>query len=141
MKSRYFRLEEFLTSSTARQKSIENLPSWTVIENLEELALFLDGMRDKWGSGINISSGFRNEKLNRAVGGVSNSSHLTGNAADLQPSNGRFDEFVAFVKNYLRDKDFDECIIESNKRTRWIHFSLYNNKGEQRRKLFNITLR
>ena len=138
--SKYFKLEEFLTSSTARQKKIENLPSWEIIEHLEELALVLDDLREKWGSGIKISSGYRNEKLNEAVGGVRNSAHLSGWAADIQPSNGRFQTFIIFVKDYLKDKDFDECIIEMNSKARWIHFALRSKKGEQRRKLFNITL-
>jgi hypothetical protein len=44
----YFSLEEFLDSSVARQKSISNLPSWEVIEHLNELALFLDDLREAW---------------------------------------------------------------------------------------------
>ena len=91
--SKYFDLEEFLDSSVARQKSISNSPSWEVVEHLKELALFLDDLREAWGSGIRISSGFRNKALNKAVGGVDNSCHLTGNAADLQPINGKMKEF------------------------------------------------
>ena len=73
--SEYFELEEFLVASTARQKSIENVPSWEVVQNLRSLAQLLDWLRQDWGSGIRISSGFRCEKLNKAVGGVSNSAH------------------------------------------------------------------
>lgn len=139
---KYFRLQEFLTSSTARQRSIENLPSWEIIEHLNELALMLDGMRDAWGSGIKVTSGFRNEDLNKAVGGVETSAHMSGYAADIVPSNGRFDAFVGFLKIWLKDKDFDQCIIEENKRkgTRWVHFGLRNRKGEQRRQLFSMSV-
>ena len=136
----YFDLEEFLTSSTARQKSIENLPSWTIVENLAELGLFLDEIRKEWGSGIKVTSGYRNEKLNTAVGGVLNSCHRLGYAADIVPSNGKFDEFVEFLKEYLKGKHYDQCIIESNKKTksRWVHFGLYSPTGLQRHNLFNI---
>lgn len=139
---RHFRLEEFLTSSTARQRSIENLPSWEIVGHLNELALFLDGMRDAWGSGIKVTSGFRNEDLNSAVGGVETSAHMSGYAADIVPSNGRFDAFVGFLKIWLKDKDWDQCLIEENKRkgTRWVHFGLRNRKGEQRRQLFNMSV-
>ena len=140
MASKYFKLEEFLTSSTARKYSIENLPSWKVIEHLNELANFLDGLREKWGSGIIISSGFRNPELNKRVGGVSNSIHLTGYAADLQPSNRNFEAFKNCVVSYLKDKKFDELIIEQNKKTKWLHLQLYSNNGFQRRKIFGITL-
>lgn len=137
--SRYFKLEEFLTSSKARQKSIENIPSWEIVEHLKVLANFLDGLREAWGSAIAISSGFRNPSLNKAVGGVDTSLHLKGYAADLQPKNGKMKEFKKFVVDYLKDKQFDECIIEKNKSAEWIHIQLYSNNGFQRRKVFSIT--
>lgn len=137
-KSKYFRLEEFLTSSTARQKSIENIPSWEVIEHLNELALFLDGLRASWGSGIIISSGFRCDKLNKAVGGVPNSVHKIGYAADLQPANGDIEGFKRFVANWLQGKAFDEAILERKGKVEWVHLQLRSNNGFQRRKVFSM---
>ena len=137
---RYFTLEELLTSSTARQKSIENLPSWEIVENLNELAFFLDGIRAAWGSGIKVNSGYRNEKLNVAVGGVLNSAHRLGYAADIVPSNGKFNEFVEFLKGYLQNKNFDQCIIESSKASRWVHIGLYSPTGLQRKRIFNMSV-
>lgn len=134
----YFDLEELLTSSTARQKSIENLPSWFVVEHLIQLGLFLDEIRTEWGSGIRVTSGFRNDKLNSAVGGVINSVHRLGWAADIVPVNGKFDEFVEFIKEWAKNKNFDQIIIESNKKSRWVHIGLYSPTGLQRKKLFNI---
>lgn len=134
MGGKYFKLEELLTSSTARQKSIENLPSWTVIEHLDELSRFLDGLRSDWGSGINVNSGYRCEKLNNAVGGSKTSVHKLGYAADLYPSNGKFKEFVEFVRKWLADKQFDQALIEKNsKGGKWVHIGLYNNAGQQRK--------
>ena len=141
MISKYFKLEEFLTSSTARQRSIENLVSWVIVERLNELALFLDGLREAWGSGIIVSSGFRNKALNAAVGGVADSLHLKGWAADLQPANGDMKGFKRFVINWLKDKDFDEAIIEKNKKgVEWIHIQLYSNNGFQRKKVFKLNV-
>lgn len=136
--STYFILEEFLTSSTARQKSIENVPSWEVVLNLQKLATFLDWLREDWGSGIRVTSGFRNYALNKAVGGVAESCHQYGTAADIQPVNGKMDEFKKFVVEWAKDKLFDEIIIESNKKTTWIHIQLYSPKGYQRRKVFSL---
>ena len=141
MTSKYFKLEEFLTSSTARQKSLENLPSWEIVEHLNELALFLDDLREEWGSGIIVSSGFRNDKLNDYVGGVPTSVHKIGYAADIQPANGKFEDFVKFIKNWAIDKRYDQIIIESKGKTKWVHVGLYNMQHQQRRKLFNITVR
>ena len=134
--AKYFKLEEFLTSSTARQKSIENLPGWDIVEHLNELALFLDDLREAWGSGINVTSGFRNEKLNKSVGGVVSSVHMIGYAADIQPSNGKFAEFAKFVEEWAKNKSYDQIIIERKKTTRWIHIGLYNNAHKQRRMCF-----
>lgn len=135
---KYFTLEELLTSSTARQKSIENLPSFSIVESLLELAHFLDGIREAWGSGIRVTSGYRNERLNVAVGGVLNSVHRLGYACDLVPVNGKFDEFVEFLKKYLSDKKFDQAIVETSKKSKWVHIGLYSPTGLQRRMIFNL---
>lgn len=138
---KYFDLEEFLTSSTARQKNIENLPSWEVVENLRNLSQFLDWMREDWGSGINVSSGYRCEKLNKAVGGVATSCHRLGYAADLQPANGDMEGFKKFIVEWLKDKLFDECIIEKSGKTEWIHIQQFSPKGYQRRKVFSLDVK
>lgn len=133
---KYFDLEEFLTSSTARQKSIENLPSWEIMEHLTEFAFFLDDLREEWGSGIIVSSGYRNEKLNKEVGGVASSVHQIGYAADIIPANGEFEKFAKFVEEWAKNKFYDQIIIERKKTTRWIHIGLYNNAHKQRRMCF-----
>lgn len=133
---RYFSLEELLTSSTARQKSIENLPSFEVVEHLVELGVFLDGLREAWGGPITVTSGFRNKDLNKAVGGVESSVHTLGYAADIVPANGKFKEFAKFVENWAKDKAFDQLIIERSKKSRWVHVGLFNNRGQQRRMVF-----
>lgn len=139
--SRWFKLEEFLTSKTAKQNGIENLPSFVVVEHISELAWFLDEIRNAWGSGIKITSGFRCDKLNRLVGGVDNSIHKIGFAADLYPANGKFEEFKIFIKNWIKDKNFDQCIIEKNsKGDSWIHLGLYNNYGQQRHNIFHLSV-
>ena len=137
--SKYFRLEEFLDSSVARQKGISNSPSWEVVESLRELAIFLDDVREAWGSGIRVNSGFRCKKLNDAVCGVYNSAHLKA-AADLYPANGKFDEFKKFIVSYLKDKKYDECIIEKKGKSQWVHFALRSINGEQRRKCFSLNV-
>lgn len=139
--SKYFYLEEFLTSSTARQKSIENIPSWEIVLRLRKLARFLDGLREEWGSGIRVTSGFRNDALNKAVGGVPNSIHRIGFAADIYPVNGKFEEFKKFVKNWIKDKDFDQCIIEKKGNSEWIHIGLFNNNGGQRHNTFSLNVK
>lgn len=137
--SKYFTLQELLRSDTATKKKIDNTPSWEIVANLHRLASFLDNMREAWGSGIRVSSGYRCPQLNAAVGGVSNSAHQYGNAVDIVPVNGKMAEFEAFLKRWLKGKKWDQCIWESSKSGgRWVHFGLYSNKGEQRCKMFGL---
>ena len=145
--SRYFKLEEFLASDTAVRKKIANNPSWEVVNNLSRLASFLDELREAWAKyttgsgGIRVSSGFRCYALNKAVGGVENSAHQYGNAADISPVNGKMNEFERFLKSWLKGRKFDQCIWETSKSSggRWVHFSLFSNQGLQRCRMFGLT--
>jgi hypothetical protein len=72
---------------------------------------------------IKISSGFRCERLNRAVGGVSNSQHTKGQAADIcidgDLTKGR--RWFDYIKTHLQ---FDQLIWEHDRSgTYWIHVS------------------
>lgn len=134
----YFRLEEFLKSTTAERLKIDNTPTWEIVDNLRELALLLDKMRSAWGSGIRVSSGYRCKELNKAVGGVPDSLHQKGLAADIKPSNGDIEGFALFLRNWLRGKTFDKCIFESRGSSRWVHFQLRGNKGETRGRIFEM---
>lgn len=132
----HFTLEEFLASNTATRKKIDNTPSQTIISHLKELATqIIEPLRLAWGSGIIVSSGYRCEKLNKAVGGSSTSAHLTGWAADLVPSNGDIEGFKKFVINWLKTKKikFDQYINETTKSAQWVHIALYNKSKQQRK--------
>ena len=143
--SKYFDLEELLKSDTAVKQKIENLPSWEVVENLKELAEFLDGLREAWGGPIRVTSGFRSTELNGAVGGVQLSAHKLGYAADIVPSKRSMDSFKKTVVEWIQDKQFDQCIIERQRKdgvvvAEWIHISLYNQNHEQRCEVFNLNV-
>ena len=142
---KYFTLEELVHSDTAVKKKIENIPSWSDIEHLSELALFLDDMREEYGKPIFVSSGFRCSKLNKAVGGKDTSVHKIGYAVDLYVKGGKkaMDEFGEWLKNWLKTsgKSWDQLITETSKTGGyWYHLGLYNNKGEQRRMIFGLVV-
>lgn len=132
----YFTLAELLKSDTAKKKGIDNTPSWEVVQHLLELTEnFLDPLRAAWGKAIRASSGYRCEKLNKAVGGSATSVHMKGWAADLQTS-GSFAKFRDFVVAWVRENGikFDQILLETKKSTgeKWIHVGLRNNAGQQR---------
>lgn len=140
--SKNFSLAEMVAGDTARRKGIDNIPSFEVVSHLAEFCdNLLQPLRDAWGKPINVTSGYRCQKLNQIVGGVATSAHLRGYAADLQISNMKmFDEFVKFVVNWIKDKDFDQCLIEQSGNTRWLHIGYKNQNGEQRHQIKNIVL-
>jgi hypothetical protein len=61
--------------------------------NIFALAAELDLIREAWGEPIGVTSWNRPYWVNKAVGGVSNSQHITGGAADIYPINGGGQEF------------------------------------------------
>lgn len=138
--AKYFTLAEMLKSETAEKNQINNTPSAEVEQNIEELLGVLDDLREFYGKPIRITSGYRCTKLNKLVGGSPTSAHVIGCAADLQPVQGSFEEFKASVLKWLKKSKvkFDQCIIERNKSTQWVHFGLYNRKGQQRGQQFSL---
>ncbi len=131
----HFSLKELVASDVASRKKIDNTPSFEVVGHLHELVgSLLEPLREAWGGPIKVTSGYRCEKLNRAVGGVASSAHMRGDAADLQPGNGKIDEFISFTRLWLINNHvrFDQLIDERSGRTRWMHISLYSSTGTQR---------
>lgn len=135
----YFTVAELCASDTAKKYGIDNTPNSIVISHLQQLINFLNPLREAWGSSIRVNSGYRCEKLNNMVGGSKTSSHLIGYGVDLIPVNGKMDAFKKFIIDYMKNKMFDQCIIEKSGKTEWVHIGLYNLKGQQRKMIFNIT--
>lgn len=120
-KIKYFKLSEFINSATANRLGIDNIPSFEVVDNLNRLADYLDGIREKFGKPILVNSGYRCPMLNKAVGGVVNSQHLKGLAADLVCSD--MEKLLSIIRE---TKGFDQVITEHNKGSKsyWIHLSV-----------------
>lgn len=132
----YFTLEELYWSTTAITNKIDNTPPNNIKENLEKLIIFLNPIREEWGSPINVTSGYRCYDLNELLHGSSTSAHLHGLAVDLVPANGKIDEFKIFVRNYLQDKEFDQYIDEKSGKSSWVHIGLFHPDGKTQRKEF-----
>ena len=82
---KHFTFQELTKSATAKRKGIDNSPSMQVRANLAALVEnVLDPLREAYGKPIVVTSGYRCEKLNRAVGGAASSQHVKGQAADIR---------------------------------------------------------
>ena len=142
--TKHFTLEELCASATAKARGIDNKPTVQQIVALVYLACYvLEPLREAMNEPIPISSGFRCEQLNRAVGGVSNSQHMRGQAADLCIG-GDLEKGKRWF-NYIRDHlPFDQLIWEKNPKTGscWVHVSfVYPDFGKNRHKVIDGLLK
>ena len=112
-----------------------NIPSHVHIENLKRLCGWLEQLRRRWnniyGEGndpIIINSGYRSPEVNKAVGGVEGSNHLTGCAVDIHVYG--IEQLIRYATilldiSDLNNEDFDELLLErSPKGTYWLHFAV-----------------
>ena len=124
----------------------KNIPSHVHIENLKRLCGWLEMLRSEWnkryGEGddpIIINSGYRSEAVNKAVGGVKGSNHLTGCAADIRVAGMEQALRYAVILLDISDEsqeDFDELLLErSPKGSYWLHFAVRPPSQENRRKI------
>ena len=139
----HFTIEELFASATAKAKGIDNTPNVQQMINLVYLAAYvLEPLRMVMDEPIKIGSGFRCQKLNKAVGGVYNSQHMKGQAADLC-----IDGDIAKGKrwfNYIKDHlPFDQLIWEHNaKGTYWVHVSfVFPDFGKNRHQVIDNLLK
>ena len=80
----YFTIPELVQSITADACGIDNTPTAEAVPLIVELITkVLDPLRERWGAPIYVNSGYRCPALNRKVGGVLNSYHIRGMAADI----------------------------------------------------------
>lgn len=121
----HFTLEELTHSEAAIRKGLDNTPDAETIENLRELAGYLERVRKLLGVPIHINSAYRSPKVNSAVGGSSVSAHMTGQAADfVAPQFGTPQEIAKAI--IASDIQFDQVIYEGT----WVHFGI---RGDLRR--------
>jgi hypothetical protein len=139
----HFTLDELCASQTAKARGIQNKPGTAEIINLVYLAAYvLQPLREAMGEPIKIGSGYRCAQLNRVVGGVANSQHMKGQAADLcidgDLKKGK--RWFEYIRQHLQ---FDQLIWEHNaKGTYWVHVSYVHPPfGRNRRQVIDNLLK
>ena len=136
-------MEELCASETAKKKGINNKPNAQQMINLVYLCAYvLEPLRVAMKEPIKIGSGFRCEALNKAVGGVSNSQHMKGQAADLC-IDGDMKKVKKWFEYIRKNLPFDQLILEHNaKGSYWVHVSyVYPDFGKNRRQVIENLLK
>jgi zinc D-Ala-D-Ala carboxypeptidase len=105
-----FTLEEMTKSETALRYDIDNTPNEQEISAMKLLAeKVLQPVRDHFGKGVKVNSGFRNQDVNQKVGGSRNSDHIRGQAADIEIPGIPNAELAEWIKDNLQ---FNQLILE-----------------------------
>ena len=113
--SKNFTLEEMVATSHPR---LQDTPTLEVVQNLQKLCvLVLQPLRDTIGA-----SGYRSKRLNARVGGVPNSRHLQGRAADIHCDNL---DYAKVIFDILRQNpNVNKAIIEKKGHSVWVHVQM-----------------
>ena len=135
--SEHFVLGEFTRSNS--HPEVYNIPSHEAIANLKRVCGWLEVLRSRAGGPIRINSGYRSPQLNKKIGGVPTSNHLTGCAVDIRVTDmGQLIRYAAILMDYAKEshQDFDEILIEKNRYGAiWLHFAV-RPKDNRRKILF-----
>jgi hypothetical protein len=104
------------------------IPSHEAIANLKRVCGWLEVLRERYNAPIIINSGYRSPQLNKKIGGVATSNHLTGCAADIRVENmEQLIRYAAILLDYADESklEFDELLIERNRYGAiWLHFAV-----------------
>jgi zinc D-Ala-D-Ala carboxypeptidase len=123
-----FTLEELTKSETALRQNIDNTPSEDIVTNLRTLAeKVLQPVREHYGKGVKVNSGFRSMAVNAAVGGVQGakpSDHTRGLAADIEIPGLPNAELAQWIEANL---EYTQLILEFYTQgipdSGWVHVS------------------
>lgn len=127
----HFTLEELTDSQLAVRRGIDNSPPQTLHGNLLRVADALEQIRALVGGPITVSSGYRCQVLNAAVGGAANSAHLQGLAADISAPSMSPRALALLIQQ--SGIVLDQLIYEGT----WVHVGL--SPGAPRRQVLTAT--
>ena len=127
----HFSFKELTRSETARRLGLQNVPSAAEMANIQYTAEQLEKIRAYVGRGIVVTSCFRSERVNKAVGGSPTSAHRFGLAADCDAIGLTSLEFAKEIIK-MRDEGkitFDQLILEFPERGdgAWVHVGFRRN--------------
>ena len=121
--TKHFKLKEFTDSDKATELNINNTPNDEELNNIKFVAEQLEILRNTYKQPIYITSGYRCEELNKAVGGAVNSWHKKGLAVDInQGSQTRNHNLFIIIKRLMKlGYPVEELINEYN--YSWVHIA------------------
>lgn len=117
-----FKMSELIHSETSIKHNINNMPDINSLDNMLNLIVFcLQPIREKINKPIIITSGYRNQQVNKLVGGANNSHHTTGKAVDFIVNGMTPAQIVDLIRK--SGIKFTQLIEEHSKTSNWVHIS------------------
>jgi uncharacterized protein YcbK (DUF882 family) len=112
--SKHWTLGDFLVDSTFPELAVMLDPDEKTTRNLERLANVIEKINEKFPSSWSVLSGFRDQRLNEACRQAGlpasvNSLHLSGCAADIQPSGTELDLEAVF--EWVREQSRSDLAV------------------------------
>ena len=131
-----FTLSELTKSDTALRLDMDNTPNADHIQSLLMLCeKVLQPVRDHFGKGVKVNSGFRHPEVNAKVGGSKTSDHCKGMAADIEIPGVANGDLAQWIVDNL---DFRQVILEfytpGVPDSGWVHVS-YNPEDNKKQVL------
>lgn len=135
----HFTFEELSYSRVAEKAGISNEIPREKYKNMEVLIAVLEKVRVIWGAPITVNSGYRNEAVNKLVGGVAISHHLANKgyaAADITVGSKYLNkDLFRKIKDKLKELGIDQIICEQD--GKWLHISTNIDKSKCRHQAFS----
>jgi hypothetical protein len=134
-----FTLHEMTKSETALRLGLSNEPGEAEIESLRLLCeKVLQPVRNHFGKGVKVNSGFRHPDVNKAVNGSTTSDHCKAMAADIEIPGIPNAELAEWIKDNL---EFKQLILEfytlGIPDSGWVHVSY--NKDDLKKQVLTAT--
>lgn len=124
--SPHFTLEELTRSDTATAMGLDNTPPPELLPRLILLAEMLERIRSTLGVPVIVSSGYRSQRVNTAVGGATTSDHPQGHAADIvAPAFGTPTDVARLLAPLVSTLGIGQIILEGVRGKKWVHVSTH----------------
>lgn len=135
----HFTLDEMIHSDTALLNGFDNSPNSDELLNLQRVAETMEKIRALLDNKpVRVTSGFRSERVNQAVGGVWNSAHRLGLACDFVcPSFGTPKQVAKKLEPHIKELDIDQLIYETAGGAVWVHMGLSTSTPRAQALTFN----